>query len=68
MHLSQTRIFSQISFSHNNVTHRIKDMSQETKMSEFCAFWLERDESTDISDSAQLLVFNRRESDNIEIA
>ncbi len=60
---SQVRMFSQISLSRNTVTRHIEDMDQDiceqikTKASAFSAYSIACDESTDISDSTQLLVF-----------
>lgn len=70
---SQVKTFSQISLSRNTVTRRIEDMSRDikeqfkSKAAHFVAFSLACDESTDISDSAQLLVFIRGVSNNMEI-
>lgn len=70
---SQVRTFSQISLSRNTVTRRIEDMSRDIKQQfkekarEFVAFSLACDESTDVSDSAQLLLFIRGVNENMEI-
>ncbi|XP_048840157.1 general transcription factor II-I repeat domain-containing protein 2-like [Brienomyrus brachyistius] len=70
---SQAKTFSQISLSRNTVTRRIEEMSRDikeqfkAKAAGFVAFSLACDESTDISDSAQLLVFIRRVNENMEI-
>ncbi|KAK7877299.1 hypothetical protein WMY93_031991 [Mugilogobius chulae] len=70
---SQARTFAQLSLSRNTVTRRIEDMSRDikeqfkAKSSRFAAFSLACDESTDISDSAQLLIFIRGVSDSMEI-
>ncbi|XP_048852664.1 general transcription factor II-I repeat domain-containing protein 2-like [Brienomyrus brachyistius] len=70
---SQAKTFSQISLSRNTVTRRIEEMSLDikeqfkAKAAGFVAFSLACDESTDISDSAQLLVFIRRVNENMEI-
>ncbi|KAK7893660.1 hypothetical protein WMY93_022812 [Mugilogobius chulae] len=70
---SQARTFAQLSLSRNTVTRRIEDMSRDikeqfkAKSSGFAAFSLACDESTDISDSAQLLIFIRGVSDSMEI-
>ncbi|KAM3872079.1 general transcription factor II-I repeat domain-containing protein 2-like [Diretmus argenteus] len=70
---NQVRAFSQISLSRNTVTRRIEDMAQDVrdqitdKASGFSAFSIACDESTDISDSAQLLVFLRGVSEDFEI-
>lgn len=71
---SQKRAFSQISLSRNTVTRRIEDMSRDikeqfkTKTTGFSAFSLACNESTDISDLAQLLIFIRGVSDTMEIS
>ncbi len=70
---SQVRLFSQISLSINTVTRRIEDMAQDiseqikTKASAFSAYSIACDESTDISDSAQLLVFLRGVNETFEV-
>ncbi len=70
---SQVRMFSQISLSRNTVTRRIEDMAQDigeqikTKASAFSAYSIACDESTDISDSAQLLVFLRGVNETFEV-
>uniref|UniRef100_A0AAY4ARI4 Transposase n=1 Tax=Denticeps clupeoides TaxID=299321 RepID=A0AAY4ARI4_9TELE len=55
---SQAKTFSRISLSPNTVTRDIKEQFK-AKAAGFVAFSLACDESTDISDSAQLLVFIR---------
>uniref|UniRef100_A0A3P9LRR7 Uncharacterized protein n=1 Tax=Oryzias latipes TaxID=8090 RepID=A0A3P9LRR7_ORYLA len=70
---SQERVFSQISLSRNTVTRRVEDLSRDirdqltVKSRDFVAFSLACDESTDISDSAQLLVFVRGINADMEI-
>uniref|UniRef100_A0A671KZD1 SPIN-DOC-like zinc-finger domain-containing protein n=1 Tax=Sinocyclocheilus anshuiensis TaxID=1608454 RepID=A0A671KZD1_9TELE len=70
---TQTRMFSQISLSRNNVTRRIEDMAQDigeqikAKAGTFSAYSIACDESTDVSDSAQLLVFLRGVNENVKI-
>uniref|UniRef100_A0A3P9M5D3 SPIN-DOC-like zinc-finger domain-containing protein n=1 Tax=Oryzias latipes TaxID=8090 RepID=A0A3P9M5D3_ORYLA len=70
---SQERVFSQISLSRNTVTRRVEDLSRDirdqltVKSRDFIAFSLACDESTDISDSAQLLVFVRGINADMEI-
>ncbi len=70
---SQVRMFSQISLSINTVTRRIEDLAQDigeqikTKASAFSAYSIACDESTDISDSAQLLVFLRGVNETFEV-
>uniref|UniRef100_A0A3P9IIY1 SPIN-DOC-like zinc-finger domain-containing protein n=1 Tax=Oryzias latipes TaxID=8090 RepID=A0A3P9IIY1_ORYLA len=63
--VKEKSFFSQISLSRNTVTRRVEDLSRDigdqltVKSRDFVAFSLACDESTDISDSAQLLVFVR---------
>uniref|UniRef100_A0A3P9K523 SPIN-DOC-like zinc-finger domain-containing protein n=1 Tax=Oryzias latipes TaxID=8090 RepID=A0A3P9K523_ORYLA len=70
---SQERVFSQINLSRNTVTRRVEDLSRDTrdqltvKSRDFVAFSLACDESTDISDSAQLLVLIRGINADMEI-
>uniref|UniRef100_A0A3P9MDH9 SPIN-DOC-like zinc-finger domain-containing protein n=1 Tax=Oryzias latipes TaxID=8090 RepID=A0A3P9MDH9_ORYLA len=70
---SQERVFSQISLSRNTVTRRVEDLSRDirdqltVKSRDFVAFSLACDESTDISDSARLLVFVRGINADMEI-
>uniref|UniRef100_A0A3P9L1Z0 SPIN-DOC-like zinc-finger domain-containing protein n=1 Tax=Oryzias latipes TaxID=8090 RepID=A0A3P9L1Z0_ORYLA len=70
---SQERVFSQISLSRNTVTRRVEDLSRDirdqltVKSRDFVAFSLACDESTDISDSVQLLVFVRGINTDMEI-
>ncbi len=60
---NQVRAFSHISLSRNMVTCRVEDMAEDVrgqivqKAGRFSAFFIACDESTDISDSAQLLGF-----------
>uniref|UniRef100_A0AAY4AVN2 General transcription factor II-I repeat domain-containing protein 2 n=1 Tax=Denticeps clupeoides TaxID=299321 RepID=A0AAY4AVN2_9TELE len=63
---SQAKTFSRISLSPNTVTRDIKEQFK-AKAAGFVAFSLACDESTDISDSAQLLVFIRGVNENMEI-
>ncbi|XP_063748741.1 general transcription factor II-I repeat domain-containing protein 2B-like [Eleginops maclovinus] len=67
------RVFSQISLSRNTVTRRVEDMAEDVRgqiaqrASHFSAFSIACDESTDMSDSAQLLVFLRGVNEDFEV-
>ncbi|KAK5855570.1 hypothetical protein PBY51_007235 [Eleginops maclovinus] len=67
------RVFSQISLSRNTVTRRVEDMAEDVRgqiaqrASHFSAFSIACDESTDVSDSAQLLVFLRGVNEDFEV-
>ena len=70
---TQKRAFSQISLSRNTVTRRVEDMAEDVRgqiaqrAGRFSAFSIACDESTDISDSAQLLVFLRGVNEDFEV-
>ncbi|KAK0155945.1 General transcription factor II-I repeat domain-containing protein 2 [Merluccius polli] len=70
---NQTRAFSHISLSWNMVTCRVEDMAEDIRgqivqrAGRFSAFSIACDESTDISDSAQLLVFLRGVNEDLEV-
>uniref|UniRef100_A0A8P4KFQ5 SPIN-DOC-like zinc-finger domain-containing protein n=1 Tax=Dicentrarchus labrax TaxID=13489 RepID=A0A8P4KFQ5_DICLA len=65
--------FSHISLSQNTVTRRVEDMAEDIRgqivqrAGRFSAFSIACDESTDISDSAQLLVFLRGVNEDFEV-
>ena len=70
---NQSRSFAQISLSWNTVTHRVDDMAEDVRgqiarrAGRFSAFSITCDESTDITDSAQLLVFLRGVNEDFEV-
>ncbi|XP_073346963.1 general transcription factor II-I repeat domain-containing protein 2-like [Pagrus major] len=70
---NQTRAFSHISLSRNTVTRRVEHMAEDIRdqivqrAGRFAAFSIACDESTDISDSAQLLIFLRGVNEDFEV-
>ncbi|XP_041858599.1 general transcription factor II-I repeat domain-containing protein 2-like isoform X2 [Melanotaenia boesemani] len=70
---NQTRALSQISLSRNTLARRVEDMAEDVRgqivqrASHFSAFSIACDESMDITDSAQLLVFIRGVNENFDV-
>jgi len=69
----KVQMFNQISLSHQTVTRRINNISQEicltldTKSKNFEYFSLTLDESTDLTDTAQLAIFIRGVNSAMEV-
>lgn len=66
-------LFKSISLSRNTITRRVEDLSRDiseqvhNKAQDFCYYSVALDESTDVSDSAQLLIFLRGVNENFEV-
>lgn len=69
----RSRIFTQVSLSRSTITRRVEDIAENLAMSlkktagDFVFFSVALDESTDITDTAQLAVFIRGVSANFEV-
>ena len=69
----KSRLFDDISLSRNSIARRIEDIDEDlsgqlsSKTSEFQCFYLAFDESSDTTDTAQMLVFIRGVTESLSV-